>query len=139
MPATPAISRLDYETLAAFRRALSRFLHFSAEAARRVGLTAQQHQALLALKGFPGGRHATVGEFAEQLQIRHHSAVGLIDRLARRGLVHRRHDNADRRLVRVALTPRGNGLIRRLSAAHKAELKTIGPQLRRTLDLLALD
>jgi DNA-binding MarR family transcriptional regulator len=139
MPDSRAITLSDYETLASFRRALSRFLHFSAEAARQVGLTPQQHQALLALKGFPGDRHATIGELAQHLQIRHNSTVGLVDRLASRGLVHRKHDEADRRVVRLNLTQRGNGLIRRLSAAHKAELRSIGPQLRQALDLIAAE
>ena len=75
------IVKADYEALAAFRHALREFLDFSQEAARRAGLTPQQHQALLAIKGYPGREVVTVSELAERLLLRHHSAVGLLDRL----------------------------------------------------------
>ena len=75
------ITKSQYENLAAFRFALRKFLRFSEDAAGAAGLTPQQHQALLAIKGFPGRDHVTVGELAERLQIKPHSAVGLIDRL----------------------------------------------------------
>src|SRR6185295_17692704 len=78
-----------YQALAAFRHALRQFLRFSEAAAEAVGLTPRQYQALLAVKGMPRGRRATVGALAEQLQIRHHSAVGLVDRLVLQGLAAR--------------------------------------------------
>ncbi|MEO6753630.1 MAG: helix-turn-helix domain-containing protein, partial [Chthoniobacteraceae bacterium] len=81
MAARKRLSKSQYEVLAAFRFALRRFLRFSEDAATAAGITPQQHQALLAIKGFPARDRVTVGELAERLQIRHHSAVGLIDRL----------------------------------------------------------
>jgi DNA-binding MarR family transcriptional regulator len=131
-----AVSQADYEALAEFRHALRRFLHFSAAAARSAGLSPQQHQALLAIKGSPGGTAISIGELAGRLDIWHHSAVGLVDRLGRRGLVRRTPDPDDRRRVRVRLTARGETLIRSLSAAHRDELRRLGPDLRRMLRAL---
>lgn len=128
------LTRADYEALASLRRALRRFLAFSAAAAQAAGLTPQQHQALLAVKGFAGHSRASVGELAENLRVRHHSAVGLIDRLARRGLVRRTMDRQDRRRVQVRLTARGETVLARLSHAHRAELRLVGPELRRALE-----
>ncbi|PTX97832.1 MarR family transcriptional regulator [Opitutus sp. ER46] len=131
-----AITKHHYETLAAWRYALRRFLRFSQDAARGAGIPPQQHQALLAIKGFPGRDFATVGELAERLMLKHHSAVGLVDRLAKRGLVRRRVSTTDRRRSEVRVTARGETLIRRLSAAHVHELRNLRPELRRLLDLV---
>ncbi len=131
------ISKADYETLAAFRYTLRQFLHFSEEAAEAVGLTPQQHQALLAIRGFPGRDRVTVGELAERLQVRHHSAVGLVDRLAAQGLVTRELAENDRRQVYVALTANGLNILERLSAAHRAELHRMGPQISQLLAQLS--
>ncbi|HLH54701.1 MAG TPA: MarR family transcriptional regulator [Verrucomicrobiae bacterium] len=130
-------SKAQYETLAAFRYALRRFLHFSEMAAQGAGLTPQQHQALLAIKGFPGRDEITVGELAERLQLRHHSAVGLIDRLALEKLVVRKPSKEDHRQVLVQLTARGEGVLARLSAAHHQQLQRIGPELNQLLQSLA--
>jgi DNA-binding MarR family transcriptional regulator len=138
MPAR-RIAKSHYETLAALRQALRRFLHFSQSAARGAGIPPQQHQALLAIKGAAGRDHLTVGELAERLHLRHHSAVGLVDRLARRGWVRRSPSPADRRRVEVRLTARGEALIERLSVAHRKELRALGPELRRLLDLVEGD
>jgi DNA-binding MarR family transcriptional regulator len=133
MPARK-IGPADYEKLAALRHTLRRFLRFSEEAAHHAGIPPQQHQALLALKGFAGRADSmSVGALAERLHLRHHSAVGLIDRLAERGLVRRTPSKVDRRRVDVALTARGEALIHELSAAHLEELRQIGPELRRLL------
>jgi len=127
----------EYQALAAFRHALRRFLEFSAAAARAAGLPPQQHQALLAIKGFPGRNPMRVGELATQLCVRPHSAVGFVDRLARRGLVRRVPSKDDRRRVQVRLTVRGDALLARLSAAHRDELRRLGPVLRQTLEQIA--
>ena len=131
--ATAGIAKSHYEMLAALRRALRRFLSFSQEAARDAGLTPQQHQALLAIKGFPGRDHVSIGELAESLQLRHHSAVGLVDRLAGRHLLRRMRSQVDRRRVEVRLTDRGEKLLERLSAVHLRELRQLGPELRRLI------
>jgi DNA-binding MarR family transcriptional regulator len=130
------IRRTEYETLAALRYALRQFLHFSEEAAQSAGITPQQHQALLAIKGFPRRSRVTVGELAERLQIRPHSAVGLADRLVSKKLITRKHNDADRRLVCLALSARGEEILQKLSAAHKEQLRRAGPEIESLLKRL---
>jgi DNA-binding MarR family transcriptional regulator len=127
------VSKSHYVLLASLRYELRRFLHFSQEAARVAGLTAQQHQALLALKGMPERDYASVGELAERLHLQHHSAVGLVDRLVRRGLLKRTTSEDDRRRVELRLTARGEAVIERLSAVHLRELSQFGPELHRLI------
>src|SRR5437868_3270253 len=112
---TPQLSKAEYETLASFRYALRKFLRFSEEKAAAAGLTPQQHQALLAIKGFPERDRITIGELAERLQIEHHSAVGLADRLAKQGYLKRVRGTGDRRQVFVELTARGEKVLAKLS------------------------
>jgi DNA-binding MarR family transcriptional regulator len=123
------ITKAEYETLADLRYSLRQFLHFSEEAAHNAGVTPQQHQALLAIKGFPEGRSITIGELAERLQIRHHSAVGLVDRLVLKNFVAREHHPADRRQVFLRLTKLGEEMLEKLSTAHKEQLRRIGPHI----------
>ena len=122
-------SKEDYETLAEFRYTLRCFLRFSKNAAETAGLTLQQHQALLFIIGFPGREQVTIGELAERLQIRHHSAVGLVDRLEDQGLVERIHKSEDRRQVFISLTEKGVGVLKGLANTHREELRHLGPQL----------
>jgi DNA-binding MarR family transcriptional regulator len=131
------ITKSHYELLAELRHALRRFQRFSREAARATGLTPQQHQALLAIKGFPGRDYASVGELAERLQVQHHSAVGLVDRLVRQGLARRVSSTLDRRRVEVRLSAKGEAKIERLSAAHLQELRQLGPGIRSLLESMA--
>ena len=127
------LSKSDYVRLAEFRFLLRHFLVFSENAAAAAGLTAQQHQALLAIKGSQGPHPPTTGELAARLHIRHHSAVGLIDRLAAKRLVRRRSGLADRRRVRIELTASSGALLADLSAAHRGELRRLAPALRELL------
>ena len=131
--AMPRSTRFDYETLAEFRYQIRRFLHFSEDAARVQGLSSQQHQLLLALKGLPTGTKPTVGALAERLQLRHHSTVELLDRLADRGYVARSHDPSDRRAVLIRVTADGEAVLRKLTRLHHRELHTTGPLLLDTL------
>lgn len=123
----------DYETLAAFRYELRKFLHFSEAAADACDLTPQQYQAILAIEGFPGRNRVSIGDLAEQLQIAAHSAVGLVDRLQSCGLIERQSSQEDRRRVYVQLTKRGRAKLEHLAGAHRVELQTVGPLL---VDLL---
>jgi DNA-binding MarR family transcriptional regulator len=132
-----ALRKAQYETLAAFRYALRRFIHFSETAAATVGITPQHHQALLAIKGFPGRDCVTVGELAERLQLRHHSVVGLVDRLVVEKFVVRSPSAEDRRRVLIRLTPRGEKTLEKVSAMHREQLKRIGPELSLLLERLA--
>ncbi len=130
------VSQTEYQALAEFRYSLRQFLRFSEEAAQNEGLTPQQHQALLAIKGFPEERNITIGELAERLQIRHHSAVGLVDRLVLKNFVTRKHEGADRRQVYLTLTEQGCRMLEKLSAAHKEQLRRVGPRIESLLKRL---
>jgi DNA-binding MarR family transcriptional regulator len=129
------VSQTEYQALAALRYALRRFLRFSEEAAVAGGLRPQQHQALLAIKGF-GKDAITIGELAERLQLRHHSAVGLVNRLVAQRLVRRQRSRADRRQVQLHLTAAGEAVLGRLTAAHKRELRRVGPEIKALLERL---
>jgi DNA-binding MarR family transcriptional regulator len=124
-----SFSKEDYETLAEFRYALRCFLRFSENAAETAGLTLQQHQALLFIIGYPGREQVTIGELAERLQIHHHSAVGLVDRLEEQGLVERSHKGEDRRQVFISLTDNSIRVLKGLANTHREELRHLGPQL----------
>jgi DNA-binding MarR family transcriptional regulator len=123
------VTKQDYETLAAFRYGLRKFLHFSEAAADACDLTPQQYQAILAIEGFPGRDRVSIGDLAEQLQIASHSAVGLVDRLQSCGLIERQSSLEDRRRVHIQLTKRGRAKLERLAGAHRVELQTVGPLL----------
>jgi DNA-binding MarR family transcriptional regulator len=122
-------SRVDYATLADVRYQLRRFLGRREEAARAAGIEPQQYALLLQLKGLEGRRSVTIGALAERLQIRHHSAVELVDRLVARRLVDRRRNGDDGRAVEVSLRPAGRAVLRRLAHFSTAELKNDGPEL----------
>jgi DNA-binding MarR family transcriptional regulator len=130
------ISMVDYRALAEFRYQIRRFLRFSEQAARTTGLVPQHYQFLLALKGLPNGRKATISELAERLQIKHHSTVELIDRLVERDLIQRSRDDPDKRRVIIHLTPHGEQLLKKLTLLHRKELQSTGPILVRTLRAL---
>ena len=121
----------DIRTLADFRLVLRRFQSFSEQAAEARGLTSQQYQALLAIKGESGAAPFTVTLLAQRLLIKHNSAVGLVDRMEQLGLVTRRPSALDRRSVVIEVTARGESEFRRLAKAHRRELQRIAPELGR--------
>jgi DNA-binding MarR family transcriptional regulator len=123
------ITKKEYEKLAAFRFNLRQFLRFSEVAARSVGLTSQQHQALLSIKGFPDGKVITIGRLAEQLQVAHHTAVELVDRLTFQDLVWREASIVDRRQVHIKLTARGEEVLEALTWVHREELRHLSKRL----------
>jgi DNA-binding MarR family transcriptional regulator len=132
-----SLTKADYELIAQFRYTLRKFLGFSEAAAAAKGVTPQQYQALLAIEGFPGRNRVTIGELAEQMQVVHHSAVGLIDRMEKSGLVRRATAEADRRQVEVFLTKKGLTLLESLFRVHQAELQSVGPQMAALLSQAA--
>lgn len=123
----------DYQSLAEFRHQIRRYIRFSEKVVRNANLEPRQYQMLLALKGLPGNVRPRIAELAEQLQIQHHSAVELVDRLENGGLVRRERGTNDRREVLVVLTPTGEKVIRELVIYHRAELSTRGPELLEAL------
>jgi DNA-binding MarR family transcriptional regulator len=112
------LNAVDYQSLAELRHQIRRFLHFSEQAAREVGLEPRQHQLMLAIKGLPDEVRPRIREFAERLQIQHHSAVELVNR----------------REVLVALTPKGEQVLQALSFEHREELRMQGPILIAALE-----
>lgn len=137
MAARKPLADADYRHLAEFRYLLRHFLAFSESAARGAGLSPQHHQAILAMRGI--GAHITVGELAEKLAIKPHSAVGLADRLVEAGLVVRRAGTSDRRRVELALTSKANRKLAVLSRSHQKELERLVPSLMPLLKNLAED
>jgi DNA-binding MarR family transcriptional regulator len=129
----------QYRELLAFRTALRRFLHWGDEQARAAGLTGQQHQLLLAIRGHAGPQPPTIGDVAEHLLLRHHSAVELSDRAEQADLVQRVVDGEDRRVVRLRLTAKGRRVLDRLTEAHLEELARLAPIVRRLTRGLELD
>jgi len=125
---------IDYRSLADFRYQIRRFLNFSERAAREASIEPHQHQALLAIKGLPTGQKATVGALAERLQVQHHTAVELVNRLQAKKLIRRTRNGADRREVVLALTNRGERVLTALTRLHRAELRSAGPVLLRVLN-----
>ena len=119
----------DYQALAEFRYQIRRFLHFSEQALKRARLERGQYQLMLAIKGMPVGVRPRIRELATRMQIRHHSAVELINRLESRGWVHRERAQDDRREVLLALTPKGERILAELALHHRDELRTAGPTL----------
>jgi DNA-binding MarR family transcriptional regulator len=123
----------DYQSLAELRYQIRSFLFFSEQAARAAGVEPRQHQLMLGLKGLPREARPTIGEVAERLQIQHHSAVELVNRLAAAGYVRRVRAGQDRREVLLALSSKGERVLHRLSLHHRAELRSAGPELVRAL------
>lgn len=116
----------DYRELAEFRYRLRKFLHFSERAAVELGITPNQHQLLLSIAGYPERQWMTPTEIAERLQIRHHSALGLIQRCERASLVRRFAHPTDKRSVCIELTEYGFDTLNTLTVRHQEELDRLG-------------
>ena len=123
----------DYQALAEFRYQIRCFLRFSEKAAREAGLEPQHHQLMLAVKGAGKEARPSIAYIAERLQLQHHSAVELVDRLVKRGLIRKSRGDADRREVLVELTLRGERILTQLTLHHREELRTLAPALVGTL------
>ena len=122
--AKSAVSQADYETLAAFRFQLRKFLAFSEQAAKALGMTPQQHQSLLAIRAAPD-RMLTIGDLAEQLFIQPHTASELADRMVALGWLERRASSGDRRRVCLGLTEAAEQMLGSMSATHRGEVLRI--------------
>ncbi len=118
----PALAKADLEQLAEFRYQLRRFLRFSEDISHRNGITMTQYLLLLQIAGFPGRDRATISELAERLQAKHHGVVSLVSRCEALGLVARRANADDKRMVEVELTREGQRTVARLAQLHRDEL-----------------
>ena len=136
-PGTQQLTKHEYEILATFRHSLRRLARQTELEARKVGLTPQQYQLLLAIKGYPGREWANISELAEHLQIRHNAVIGLVNRAEARHLVHRVLDanRTDRRTVQIHLSPEGEDLLRVMAAALAGERRRV----RETVDAFTED
>lgn len=123
------LTLFDYQALAEFRFQIRKFLHFSERAIKEARLERGQYQLMLAIKGMPAGVRPRIRELANRMQIRHHSAVELVNRLESRGYVRRERSRDDRREVLLALTPRGERILAELALHHHEQLRTAGPSL----------
>jgi DNA-binding MarR family transcriptional regulator len=119
----------DYQALAEFRYQIRRFLHFSERAVNDAGMERGQYQMMLAIKGMPAGVRPLIRALADQMQIRHHSAVEMINRLEAGGFVRRTRAEKDRREVLLVLTPKGEKVLSELALHHREELRSAGPEL----------
>jgi DNA-binding MarR family transcriptional regulator len=119
----------DYQALAEFRYQIRRFLHFSEQVVKQAGLERGQYQLMLAIKGMPAGVRPRIRELANRMQIRHHSAVELVNRLEAGGFVDRTRAEDDRREVLLALTSKGEKVLGELALHHHDELRSAGPEL----------
>jgi DNA-binding MarR family transcriptional regulator len=119
----------DYQALAEFRYQIRKFLHFSEKVVQAAGLERGQYQLMLAIKGMPDGVRPRIRELANRMQIQHHSAVELINRLEAGGFVKRERAQDDRREVLLALTPKGERVLAELALHHHEELQSAAPDL----------
>jgi DNA-binding MarR family transcriptional regulator len=132
-----SLRREDYHSLASLRYALRKFLRFSKDLlGGEARLTPEQYEALLALKAFSATKGLTVGELSERVQVKHHTAVSLSDKLAARKLVTKRRGRVDRRYAYVKLTPSGSKLLTTLAAAHRREIAKHAPEIIKSLKQL---
>lgn len=127
----PRVPTEELDRLAAFRMLMRQFQCFSEHASGALGLTSVQYQALLAIQSQRDGRPMTVKLLAQQLLIKHNSAVGLVDRIEHLGLVVRRPSETDRRSVVVTLTPSGERALNRIANEHRSEVRRIAPEMAR--------
>jgi DNA-binding MarR family transcriptional regulator len=126
------LEKQDYVALAQLRRDIRKFIRFAEEGAREEGITPQQHQVLLAIKGQPKRDWASISEVADFLQLRHHTVVGLIDRCESAGLVRRSQSAEDRRKVEVSLTSKGENILARLAKRNFEQLYALRENLKST-------
>ena len=120
----------DYEALAAFRYAMRKFLNFSKRAlAAEAHLTPEQYEALLALKAFSGETGLTITQLSERLQVKHHTAISLINKLENLRLLRRMSGTADRREVYVSLTAAGSRVLSKVAALHRREMRIRSPEM----------
>jgi DNA-binding MarR family transcriptional regulator len=132
-----ALAEKDYHSMATLRYVLRKLLRFSKQhVGARAKLTTEQYEALLALKAFTGREGMTVGHLSERVQIEHHTAVSLTDKLAARKLVTKRRGNPDRRYVYVKLTPAGIKLLTSLAAGHRREIRKHAAEIIKSLKQL---
>jgi len=122
--------------LAELRYQLRRFLSFSEMVSEAAGISAQQYQLLQVIAAVPAGQECSISYIAARMVVRHNSAVELVDRAEKAGLVRRVADESDHRRSLVEITARSHELVGQLVAQHLTEIEVLGPELSRTLQRL---
>lgn len=133
------ITSAEYQALAELRYLIRKFIGEGDAVARAAGLEPQQYLLLLALRGLPPGKEATISSLADRLLLKHHSAVELIDRMEAHGYVKRNRSRDDRRSVLVALLPRGEKLLEQVASNRIGELRSSGAVLVAAISALLED
>jgi DNA-binding MarR family transcriptional regulator len=127
----------DYDALASFRYAMRKFLSFSRQAlAEKAQLTPEQYEALLAVKAFPSAAGVTISDLSERMQVKHHTAVGVVDKLETLSLLEREPGVRDRRQVFLKLTPEGSRVLTKVAALHREDLRARSSELIQALTRL---
>jgi DNA-binding MarR family transcriptional regulator len=135
--ATQSLTQRDYQSLASLRYVLRKFLRFSKDLlGSKAHLTPEQYEALLAMKAFSANHGLTVGQLSERVQVKHHTAVSLTDKLAARKLLTKRRGGRDRRYVYVKLTREGNRIVAALATAHRREIRKHAAEMIKSLSNL---
>ena len=133
----PKLRPDDYDSMARFRHLVRKFLRFSKDFLKRTAnLNSEQYEALLAIKAFTSGKSLTIAELSERLQVKHHSAVNIVDRLVARKLVRRNTSPHDRRARHLELTAAGSKLVEGLAAVHRKEIRRRSPEIITVLERL---
>jgi DNA-binding MarR family transcriptional regulator len=84
----------------------------------------------------PVGQERSISYVAERMLLRHNSAVELVDRAQRSGLVQRVTDESDHRRSLLEITERGQQLLSVLVEEHLKEIDAKGPEMSRALQRL---
>jgi DNA-binding MarR family transcriptional regulator len=122
--------------LAEFRFQLRKFIRFSEIAAEAAGISVQQYQMLQVIAAMPEGHGASISYLADRMILRHNSAVELVDRAVRAGMVRRETDDEDLRRSLVRLTPDGESVLEKLIPSHLHELEVRGHEIIAAMEAL---
>jgi DNA-binding MarR family transcriptional regulator len=99
--------------------------------ARRWQLTLPQFEVLAELARADSAGFTFV-ELSRLLLVTSGNLTGIVDRLEQQGLVERRPDGRDRRVIRVALTGKGRRVTDEVLPAHAADIEQILSFMPRT-------
>jgi DNA-binding MarR family transcriptional regulator len=132
-----SLTQDDYDALASFRYAMRKFLNFSRQAlAEKAQLTPEQYEALLAVRAFSSATGVTISDLSERMQVKHHTAVGVVNKLEARSLLEREPGIRDRRQVFLKLTPEGSRVLAKVAAVHREEMRARSPEMIQALTRL---
>jgi DNA-binding MarR family transcriptional regulator len=129
----------EEEALLSIMRTAAQFAHLTAESLKEFGITPTQYNVLRILRGArPDG--LCRNEVRDRLVAEVPDVTRLLDRMEESGLIVRKRDSEDRRIVNTMITPAGLKLLAQMdapvAAAHKELLGHLGR--RKLMQLSAL-